>query len=289
MYFCGTGEGIKIMKIIIAYVPVWCEGYNKFFEAHAGFEKLFILGRSITHRFRPFQKDLRSLDPYEMKSLLEWKRSFGEIEVLEENTLNPFEGVTSVVMPDEDISHEIAKTIPPNIEITFDTSHFLRWDAISSKKHLEVASAKVVSADSFLKRAGVQLAKEAERSPDLWRQIAGMIFDDSGVILMKHNECVPSPYHLSLFGDPRGQFKKGENVELSIFIHVEAGLIAEAARLGIPLEGKSMYVTTFPCPPCGKQVAFSGIKKLFFNEGYAMLDSEEVLIAKGVEIFQVKN
>jgi dCMP deaminase len=61
-----------------------------------------------------------------------------------------------------------------------------------------------------------------------------------------------------------------------------------AARRGISLEGKSMYVTTFPCPACGKLVAFSGIKNIYFKDGYAMLDSEDILKSQGVGIFQVQ-
>ena len=56
-------------------------------------------------------------------------------------------------------------------------------------------------------------------------------------------------------GDPRSDFSKGVNVELSLFFHSEAQLIAEAAKKGISLEGASMYATTFPCPPCAKLIA----------------------------------
>ena len=50
-----------------------------------------------------------------------------------------------------------------------------------------------------------------------------------------------------------------------------------------------MIVTDFPCPPCAKLVAYSGIKKLFYLKGYAMLDGERILKDAGVEIIKIKN
>ena len=49
-----------------------------------------------------------------------------------------------------------------------------------------------------------------------------------------------------------------------------------------------MYVTTFPCPTCAKLIAYSGIKKLYAGGGYAVLDGELVLKAKGVKIIFVE-
>jgi dCMP deaminase len=48
-----------------------------------------------------------------------------------------------------------------------------------------------------------------------------------------------------------------------------------------------MFVTDFPCPPCAKLIAGAGIAKLYFVEGYAVLDGQDVLEAAGVEIVQV--
>jgi dCMP deaminase len=48
-----------------------------------------------------------------------------------------------------------------------------------------------------------------------------------------------------------------------------------------------MYVTTFPCPPCAKMIAFSGVKKLYYAGGYGVLDGEAIMKSKGVEIIFV--
>ena len=92
------------------------------------------------------------------------------------------------------------------------------------------------------------------------------------------------PHRLSAYvaGDPRSNFTKGVGYELSTATHAEARLIAEAAREGRATAGAEMYVTDFPCPPCAKLIANAGVAKLYFREGYAVLDGQDVLEAAGV-------
>ena len=47
-----------------------------------------------------------------------------------------------------------------------------------------------------------------------------------------------------------------------------------------------MYVTDFPCPPCAKLIAAAGIARLYFREGYAVLDGSDVLEGAGIEVVQ---
>ena len=102
-----------------------------------------------------------------------------------------------------------------------------------------------------------------------------------------HNHAVPSEMMPYVEGDPRSDFSKGVNIELSTSFHCEAQLIAEAARKGVSLEDAELYVTTFPCPVCARLVAYSGIKKLYYADGYGVLDGERVLKSQGVEIIFV--
>jgi dCMP deaminase len=48
-----------------------------------------------------------------------------------------------------------------------------------------------------------------------------------------------------------------------------------------------MYVTDFPCPPCAKLIAVAGVERLYFREGYAVLDGQDVLAAAGVDLVRV--
>ena len=48
-----------------------------------------------------------------------------------------------------------------------------------------------------------------------------------------------------------------------------------------------IYVTDFPCPPCAKLIAGAGIERVYYRQGYAVLDGADVLQAAGVEIVHV--
>ena len=128
----------------------------------------------------------------------------------------------------------------------------------------------------------------AEKSTDWWRQVGGVVVKDGEIILSRTNKHVPSPHQAYADGDPRNTSHKGEDLDKYTTIHAEAGMIAEAAKKGVSLEGTEMYVTDFPCPVCAKQIAYSGVKKLYYTKGYSVLDGERILKDNGVRIIQVK-
>ena len=63
--------------------------------------------------------------------------------------------------------------------------------------------------------------------------------------------------------------------------------MANAAREGVATAGAVVYVTDFPCPPCAKLLAGAGIATLYYRDGYAVVDGQDVLEAAGVEIVRV--
>jgi dCMP deaminase len=130
--------------------------------------------------------------------------------------------------------------------------------------------------------------EEAKRGKDWWRRIGALIVKDGKVIFQGHNVYVPSDQSANDEGDPRGNFKAGQYLESSLALHAEAGLVAQAAKEGVSLKGTEVYCDTFPCPPCAKQLAYAGISKLYYRNGYAVLDGERILKSQGVEIVFVK-
>ncbi|HEY4489595.1 MAG TPA: deaminase [Candidatus Paceibacterota bacterium] len=273
-------------RILIAYVPVLHEGYRQFFEKYSGAE-LYIFGPEITSRFRVLGKEIRELSPDLMQKAIEALDIFTSVHVLDAETAGTFNmSDIEIVLPDEDVSRELVTELFPKAQTAFE-SVFLRWD-----KHNALAERPVVPKDSVAreevhKRLMGTAAKEAERSSDIWRHIGAVIAKNGEPILVGHNAHVPSEHTPYVNGDPRSNFHKGEHIELSTALHAEAALIAEAARKGVSLEGTDMYLTVFPCPPCAKLVAYAGIKNLYCDGGYAILDGEQVLKAKGVSIYFV--
>jgi dCMP deaminase len=275
------------MKTLVAYVPVLHEGYRRFFEMHEGPKELYMFGPEITAEFPQLAKEIRQLSPALMQQAIDALGIFEHVSILDIETaraLNTPE--REVILPDEDVSREVAEKYFPKAQKTFDPI-FLRWDKHNATKERESVPDARVSKEEFDTKMMAMLEREAGKSSDNWRHVAAAIVKDGQAVLTRHNTHLPSPHSPYAHGDPRGNYHRGDHMELSTALHAEAGLIADAAREGIKLEGADMYVTVYPCPPCAKLVAFSGIKNLYVAGGNPILDAEEVMKSKGVNIIFV--
>ncbi len=276
------------MTTLVAYVPVPHEGYRRLFEKYNG-GQLILLGKGVISPDYPIHKHLGALpDKYVQKAIESWN-IFRVVTIAEPFFLERFarDLCAPIAMPDEDISRDIAQRFFSGCEVIYE-SVFLRWDRTHTLAEKEVEAHRTTSLEEFDREMMGRAEQEARKSSDWWIQVGGVIVRDSAVLLVGYNRHVPSPHAPYIFGDPRSNFKRGVAIELSTAAHVEQTLVARAARHGIALEGTSLYVTTFPCPPCAKAIAEAGITKLFFRNGYAMLDGELVLREAGVEIIRVQ-
>ncbi len=273
---------------VISYIPAIHKGYVDFFKKYSG-GTLYILSEDLVREVPRMERDIRALAPAEMKSLLEGLRIFEKIIVLDRAVLPVVqESADTIVMPDEDVNRHFAEVHLKGKDVQF-ISVFLRWDKQISTKEIEVPPDRVISQDEADREIMGKAFREAEKSPDWWRQIGAIAVRDGKILLTGFNRPVPSKdYTFGPFGDPRSNFDAGIGFEVSKAIHAEAAVIAEAARRGIALEGASLYVTTFPCPVCAKSIAAAGIKKVYYSKGYSLLDAEDVLKAAGVEIVFVR-
>jgi dCMP deaminase len=276
------------MQILVAYVPVLHEGYRRFFESKKGEKELYIFGPEITKEFSWLAKEIRQLDSSLMQKAIEALGIFEKVTVLDVvsaeslNTENHH-----ILLPDEDISRTLAEKYFPKATKEF-SPIFLRWDKHNSTAEKPVLASEKITTDEFHRTVLKQTETESRKSSDNWRYVGAAIVRDGEIILVNHNHHTPSDHTPYVHGDPRNNFHKGDHIEISTAIHAEAALIAEAARKGIPLEDADMYVTVFPCPPCAKMIAYSGIKNLYCGGGYGVLDGEDVLVSQGVKIFFVE-
>ncbi len=129
---------------------------------------------------------------------------------------------------------------------------------------------------------------EAGKSSDWWRHVGSLIFKDDQLLMAGYNQHLPVNDQQYKNSDPRISFTSGVGADFSSSIHAEANLIALAAKQGISLEGAEIFVSTFPCPVCAKQIAVAGIKKVYYAKGYAVLDGLEIFQSFGVEVILVK-
>lgn len=276
----------------VAYVPVLHEGYRRFIERHARGVPLYLIGPELYEDYRPLAKDIRAL-PAELaaKSIEAW-RVCSRVSVLDEAAARDLAGAgMRLTMPDEDISHRVADRFFERREVLFDTV-FLRWDRTRTTQLLQPGARLWTAAERCEDPLLVELARAAGEaagaSVDWWRQVGAAMRLASGELLRAHNEHLPQALSAYAAGDPRANLYKGVGLELSTAVHAEAALIAQAAREGRATEGASMFVSDFPCPPCAKLVAGAGVARLYFVEGYAVLDGEDVLAAAGVEVVRLR-
>ncbi len=75
----------------------------------------------------------------------------------------------------------------------------------------------------------------------------------------------------------------GTRQEMCYAVHAEQNAICQAAKLGISLEGATLYCTHQPCTICCRMIINAGIKKVIYAEGYPDEFSLEIFKDSGVE------
>lgn len=273
---------------IIAYVPVLHDGYRRFFERHPDADGVYVLSEEVLAAFDYIhRKDIRRLAPEAMVEALRTLSIGASVDVATDETLSKLAREDATfIFPKEDVSRQIAEKYFPRHQVVYDDV-FLRWDKHNTVTQQELDPDEKITQEQFDRDVLARGDELAQSASDWYRQIGALIVKDGEVIMSARNHHVPSDHQPYMDGDPRSTLFKGVHIELSTVLHAEAGLVAEAARRGISLDGASMYVTTFPCPPCAKQVAYAGIKKLYYRDGYAVLDGKRILTDNGVEIIRV--
>lgn len=69
----------------------------------------------------------------------------------------------------------------------------------------------------------------------------------------------------------------GTRQELCYAIHAEQNAIIQAAKLGISIDGATLYCTHQPCVICAKMIINAGIVRVVYAEGYPDEFSVELL------------
>ena len=120
-----------------------------------------------------------------------------------------------------------------------------------------------------------------------------------GAIIVKNDSIVSTGY----VGAPRGRknccdmqfclreqmnIPRGERYELCRSVHAEQNAIVQAAKLGISLDGGTLYCTHQPCVICAKMIINAGIKRVVYSEGYPDEFALQLFTEAGVSIEQLE-
>lgn len=272
--------------VVVAYVPSPHRGYVEFFKAYEG-AILYVLGSDIVAEFQPLVRNLPANSPEDVVRMIETLGLFQEVRILTPADLDEVRGQARIVMPDEDVSRAVAEKYFPASQILFDGSWRLRWhwDAVQQQRQPE--GERVISAEELDRELMHEAFGLSTRSSDWWRQVGALLVRDGTAVLGAYNRHLPSEQSPYLYGDPRSHFGPGQSIEISSAIHAEIGVIAEAARRGIAMDGCDLYVTTFPCPPCAYACASSGIRRLYYADGYSLIEGADALRSRDIEIIRV--
>lgn len=110
------------------------------------------------------------------------------------------------------------------------------------------------------------------------------------VLVNKDNRIVSTGYNGSISGNPQcdevGHVMRDGHCIATI--HAEMNALLYCAKEGIAVKNTICYVTHFPCLTCTKALIQSGIKKIYYKEGYRIDDyAIELLEKNNIEYTQI--
>lgn len=231
-------------------------------------------------------RDLRALTPEDILKQAQAVTLAPDIRILEKSNVSELLSFDEIVITEDEVGDELRKKYFADRNVTVDTA-FIRWNAVKAFSKDIPESELTISQEELDRQFMSEARAEAKKSSDWWRQVGSVVAKDGKILLSGCNKHMPSEQSPNIDGDPRSNFDAGTHLDLFTAIHGEAGLIAEAARKGLSLEGASIYVTTFPCPNCAMLITKAGIKKVYYADGYSLLNAQETFKQSGIQTVKV--
>ena len=103
------------------------------------------------------------------------------------------------------------------------------------------------------------------------RKVCAVIVKDKRILTTGYNgagsgisSCVDRGYCLR----EQMNIPSGTRHEICYAVHAEQNAIIQAAKLGVSVQGATLYCTHQPCSICAKMIINSGITRVVFDEGY---------------------
>lgn len=267
------------------YMPVIHAGYLTWIDQQQALGRdIFLIDEQFAEEIDIRRKDLRALDTVTVGKFLSRRTLVRSItRTNAEGIKNSYE---HFVFADEDVSDHVIGALFEGKSVER-SPVFLRYDRKKSLAKEEVTPDRVVSVDPVVSAIMESVVEVGKRSSDWWIQVGAAFVRDDVAELIVHNEHVPNPNVVDALGSVRSNFTQGVHIELSTALHAEGALFAEAIRRGVSFAGGDVYSSTFPCPYCAPIIAGSGIKRLYFKDGYSMIEGQELLRSRGIEIIRI--
>ena len=119
------------------------------------------------------------------------------------------------------------------------------------------------------------------------RQVGSVIVKGHRIISTGYNgapsgvmDCVARGYCIR----EKLNIASGTRAEICFSTHAEQNAIVQASKLGIAVDGATIYVTHRPCVICTKLLINAGIKRIVYGYNYPDEFSVELLKQAGIEL-----
>lgn len=122
------------------------------------------------------------------------------------------------------------------------------------------------------------------------RQVGAVIVRNKRILATGYNGAPRGLSHCPPNGPthdwPEGCLRAGHCIRA---LHAEQNALLQAAMIGIPCEGSSIYVTCQPCNTCAKMIINAGIEKVVYEGDYPDEFSIELFRESGLEVFTFRD
>ena len=119
------------------------------------------------------------------------------------------------------------------------------------------------------------------------RKVGAIVVKDKRIIATGYNgapsgveNCIERGFCLR----DKLKIASGTKAEMCYAVHAEQNAIVQAAKLGISVEGATIYVTHQPCSMCTRIIINSGIKRIVYGMEYPDEFSLSILQEAGIEL-----
>lgn len=121
------------------------------------------------------------------------------------------------------------------------------------------------------------------------RSVGALIVRDKRILATGYNGAPRGLPHCPPGGPendwPIGCMRAGHCIRS---LHAEQNALLQAAMIGVPCEGASMYVTCQPCNACAKMMINAGIERVIYEGDYPDEFSKEIFRDAGMEVLRYK-
>ena len=126
----------------------------------------------------------------------------------------------------------------------------------------------------------------ATRTTCMRRGVGAVIVKERRILATGYNGVPAGLAHCAETGCLRQQLgvPSGQRHEICRGLHAEQNAIIQAARMGVSIEGATLYCTHFPCVICAKIIANSGISRLVYRHSYPDEFSAQLLAEAGLSV-----